>query len=94
MAQELWDNPLIICGISSLPAPGIRATTLGSYTKTDAHLLLTTVLVTLLAVAILLPLHALALHAWATVGVIFTTAAIIGAELAVARLYMTQRHPS
>ncbi len=31
MARELWDNPLIICGISSLPAPGIRATTLRSY---------------------------------------------------------------
>ncbi len=62
--------------------------------KTDAHLLLTTVLATLLAVALLLPLHALAVPPWATAGVIFTAAAIIGAEVAVARLYTAQRRPS
>ncbi len=62
--------------------------------KTDAHLLLTTILATLLAVAILLPLHALALPTWVTAGAIFAAAAIVGAELAVAGLYIAQQRPS
>ncbi len=60
--------------------------------KTDAQLRLITIVATLLAVALLLPLHTLAFPPWATAAVIFAAAALIGAELAVARLYTLHPH--
>jgi len=62
--------------------------------QTDAHLVLITVPAILLAVALLLSLHTLALPSWATAGAIFAAAALVGTALAVARLSIAQHRPS